>query len=70
MLKRVVACCSVVQRVAGRCSVMYYLLLPRAKGTQTTSVLQFVTVCCNVLQRVAVCCSALQRDVLPLAPEG
>ena len=48
--KSTAACCSAVQCVAVRCSVLL-----RA----AVCVLQCVAVCCSVLQCVAVCCSVL-----------
>jgi len=55
VLQCVAVCCSVLQRVAVRCSNGY---------TVCCSVLQCVAVCCSVLQYVAVCCSVLQRVAL------
>ena len=63
---RVAACCSVLQRVAVRCSVMQWgavcscqasLMLPLLA---LWYVLQRAAVCCSELQCVAVSCSMLQ----------
>jgi len=68
----VLACCSVLQRVAvccsGKCSRRWrsYSWLLKGGGVSSMailarcSVLQCVAVCCSVLQCVAVCCSVLQ----------
>jgi len=58
MFQRVAVCCSVLQCVAVRCSVLH-----TAKDTSPVAArhpLQCAAVCCSVLQCVAVCCSVLQ----------
>jgi len=69
------ACCSVLQRVAVRCSVLrcvavwlltwFFDMTDREAASTTTMALccitlQHIAVCCSVLQCVAVCCSVLQ----------
>jgi len=57
MLQCISVCCSVLQRVAVRRSV---LLDDTRDVYDEALVLGDVAVCCNVLQCVAVCCSVLQ----------
>jgi len=53
-------CCSVLQCVAVRCSVLQWDVSWIYCPPRCTSVAPVVAVCCTVLQCVAVCCSVLQ----------
>jgi len=64
----VAVCCSVLQRVAVRCSALQremhivgHALLLQCVAV-CCSVSQCVAVCRSVSQRVALCCSVLQRE--------
>ena len=71
VLQCVAVCCSVLQRVAGYCSMLQCVAVCQCvtqnsnhwssrSETSHLSVMQGVAQCCSVLQGVAVCCRVLQ----------
>jgi len=64
VLQLVMACCSALQLVAGRCSVApvqwHHDKVRDICVAACCSLLQLVAACCSLLQLVAACCSLLQ----------